>query len=177
MSIPVELDELFRLRRRGQPLRQIGRGFMDFRPGSDVADLAFDKDRRIDGFEGFNGLFGLADVLFERERRQVEDDGVKARLGDIQGVGQRMGVVRIEEDREIVFLSQAPHQSDYLPDAEKFSLSLGGAHRYRDFEAPRGGHHRLQQNQVRHIEVAYRYSVLLALLQSIPQTLHAGAPL
>ena len=53
---------------------------MDFRAGSDVADLALDQDRRIDGFEGFNGLFRLADVLLERERRQVEDDGVKAAL-------------------------------------------------------------------------------------------------
>ena len=34
---------------------------MDFRPSSDVADLTLDKDLRIDGLEGFNGLFRLAD--------------------------------------------------------------------------------------------------------------------
>jgi hypothetical protein len=80
---PRRLDELFRLLRRGQAFCQVGRGFMDLRPGPDVADLTLDKDRRIDGLEGFNGLFRLADVLLERQRRQVEDDGVKARFGDI----------------------------------------------------------------------------------------------
>ena len=70
---------------------------MDFRPGSDVADLALHQDLRIDGFESFDGLFRLPDVLLERQRRQVEDDGIKTRFGDIQGVRQRMGMVRVEE--------------------------------------------------------------------------------
>src|SRR5260370_19749895 len=107
---------------------------MDFRPGSDVADLALDKDCRIDGFEGLDGLFRLADVLLEGKRRQVEYDRVKARFGDIQSVRQRMGMVRVEEDRVVVFLSQAPHQSGYLQHAEKFPLSLGDAVRYPDIE-------------------------------------------
>ena len=47
---------------------------MDFRPGSDVADLALNQDCRIDGLEGFDGLFRLADVLLERKRGQIEDD-------------------------------------------------------------------------------------------------------
>src|SRR5580692_9132333 len=85
-------------------------------------------------------------------------------------------MICVEENRVIEFLSQAPHQSGYLPNAQKFPLSLGGAHHYRDFEVSRGGHHCLQQNQVRHIKVADRYSVLLALLQSISQSLHAGVP-
>jgi hypothetical protein len=63
---------------------------MDFRPGSDVANFTLDQDRRIDRFKGLNGLFRLADVLLEGERRQVEDDGVKTRFGDIQSVRQRM---------------------------------------------------------------------------------------
>src|ERR1700722_9274515 len=87
-----------------------------------------------------------------------------------------MGMVRVQEDWIIVFLPQTPHQSGYLPDAEKFPLSLGGADSDRDFEVPRGGHHRLQQNQVRHVEVADRHAVLPTLLQSFSQTLHAGAP-
>src|ERR1700733_5224707 len=149
---------------------------MDLRSRSDVADLALDKDRRVDSLEGFNGLFRLPDVLLERQRRQVEDDGIKTRFGDIQGVRQRMGMVRVEEDRVVVFLSQAPHQSGYLPHAEKFPLSLGGADRYRDLEVPRGDDNRLQRHQVRHVEVADRHSVLLTLLQSISQSLHAGAP-
>ena len=147
---------------------------MDFRAGSDVADLALDQDRRIDGFESFDGLFRLADVLLEGKRGQVEDDGVKARFGDIQSVRQRMGMVRVEEDRVVVFLSQAPHQSSDLANTEKLPFTLGGAHRYRDLEVPRGGHHRFQQNQVCHIEVADRHSVLPTLLQSFSQTLHAG---
>src|SRR3984957_7151451 len=147
---------------------------MDFRPGSDVADLALNQDLRIDGFESFDGLFRLPDVLLERQRRQVEDDGIKTRFGDIQGVRQRMGMVRVKEDRVVVLLSQAPHQSGYLPHAEKFPLSLGGADRYRDLEVPRGGDNRLQQHQGGHVEVADRHSVLLTSLQSISQSLHAG---
>ena len=53
---------------------------MDFRTGSDVADLALDKDRRIDGLEGFNGLFRLADVLFERQRRRSKTTELKPAL-------------------------------------------------------------------------------------------------
>src|SRR6516165_10013497 len=83
-----------------------------------------------------------------------------------------MGVVRVEEDREVVFLSQAPHQSSYLPNAEKFPLSLRGADRDRDLEVPRGGDHRLQENQVRHVEVADRGAVLLVSLESVSQALH-----
>jgi hypothetical protein len=85
-----------------------------------------------------------------------------------------MGMVGVQEDWVIVFLSKAPHQSGYLPHAEKFPFSLGGANRYRDFELLPGGHYRVQQNQVRHVEVAHRHSVLFALLQSISQSLHAG---
>src|ERR1700683_1877735 len=126
---------------------------MDFRAGSDVADLALDQDRRIDGFESFDGLFRLADVLLEGKRRQVEDDRVKARFGDIQSVRQRMGMVRVEEDRVVVFLSHAPNQSSDLANTEKFPLSLGSADRYRDFEVPRGGDNSLQQHQVGDVEV------------------------
>ena len=169
---PRRFDKLFRLRRRGQAFRQVGRGIMDLRPGSDVADLALDKNLRIDGFEGFNGLFRLADVLLEGKRRQIEDDGVKARLRDIQCVRQLMGMVRVQKDRIIVLLSQAAHESGDLPDAEKLPLSLGGADCYWDLEVPRGGDHSLQQNQIRHVEVADRGSVVLALLESVSQTLH-----
>src|ERR1700722_4834589 len=106
---------------------------MDFRPGSDVADLALHEDFRIDGLKGYDGLFRLANVLFERQCRKVENDGVKARFGDIYGLSQRMGVVRVEEDWIVVFVSQAPHQSSDLADTEKFPFTLRGAHRDRDF--------------------------------------------
>jgi hypothetical protein len=74
----------------------------------------------------------MPDFLLEWKRRQVEDDRVKARFGDIQGVRQRMGMVGVQEDWVVVFFTQAPHQSGYLPNAEKLPLSLGGAHRYRE---------------------------------------------
>jgi hypothetical protein len=145
---------------------------MDFRPGSDVANFALDQDRRIDGLEGLDGLFRLTDILLEGQRRQVEDDGVKARLRDIQCVRQLMGMVRVQKDRIIVLLSQAAHESGNLPDAEELPLRLGGADCYWDLEVPRGGDHSLQQNQIRHVEVADRGSVPLALLESVSQALH-----
>ena len=88
---PRRFDKLFRLRRRSQALRQVGRGIMNLRPGSDVADFALDQDRRIDGLEGFDGLLGLADVLLERKRREVENDRVKTCFGDIQSVRNGCG--------------------------------------------------------------------------------------
>jgi hypothetical protein len=42
---------------------------VDLRSSSDVADLALDRDRRIDSFESLDGLFRLADVLIEGKRR------------------------------------------------------------------------------------------------------------
>jgi hypothetical protein len=79
-----------------------------------------------------------------------------------------MGVVRVEEDREVVFLSQAPHQSGYLLNAEKFPLSLGGADRDRDLEVPRGGDHRLQEN---HFNVADLQTLGLVVAdQAVPRT-------
>jgi hypothetical protein len=88
---PGRLDELFRLLRRGQALGQVGRFVMDLGPGADIADLALDQDRGIDGFQRFNRLFRLGDVLFERQRGEVEDDGVEARFGDVERMRQRMG--------------------------------------------------------------------------------------
>ena len=50
---------------------------MNFRPGSNVADLALHKDGRIDCFEGVDRFFGLAHVLLEWQRGKIEDDGIK----------------------------------------------------------------------------------------------------
>ena len=60
------LDKLFRFNRRRKPLGQVRRGFVDFRASADVADLAFHQHIGIDCFERFHGLFGLADIFFER---------------------------------------------------------------------------------------------------------------
>ncbi len=38
---------------------------MNFRTGSDIADLAFDQNRRVDGLERFDGFLCLSDVLFK----------------------------------------------------------------------------------------------------------------
>jgi len=43
-----------------QAFRQIGSLVVDFRPGSDVADFSFDKNRRIDGLQYLDGISRLA---------------------------------------------------------------------------------------------------------------------
>ncbi|MDB6088177.1 MAG: hypothetical protein JWN85_961 [Gammaproteobacteria bacterium] len=55
--------------------------------GIDVAEFSFYEDGRINGFEGFDGLFGLAHVLLERKRGKVEDDGIKPGLGCLHSFG------------------------------------------------------------------------------------------
>ena len=55
-----------------------------------------------------------------------------------------MGVVRVEEDWIVEFLSHASHQSSDLADTEKFPFTLGGADNDRHLEVSRGGHHRFQ---------------------------------
>ena len=59
---------------------------MNFRPGSNVADLSLHKDGRIDRFDGFDRFFGLAHILLEWQRGKIEDDGIKAGPGRFHGL-------------------------------------------------------------------------------------------
>src|SRR5215469_12191767 len=68
------LDESFRFRRTRQTFRDVQNLFVYLRTGSDVADLSFYQDGWVDLFESFDSFFGLAQIFFERQRREVEND-------------------------------------------------------------------------------------------------------
>ena len=78
---------------------------MDFRAASYITDFPFYQERRIDAFERFDGLLGLAHVLLKGQRRTVKDDHVKARLHRLDCFSKRMGVVGIEKDGKVEFLA------------------------------------------------------------------------
>src|SRR5215472_3757409 len=67
-------DESFRFSRTRQTFRDVQNPFVYFRTGSDVTDLSFYQDGWVDLFESFDSLFGLAQIFFERQRREVEND-------------------------------------------------------------------------------------------------------
>jgi len=59
------LNELFRLLRGRESLREVRSHFMYFRAGPDIADLTLYQDRGIDRFQGVYRLSRLADIFFE----------------------------------------------------------------------------------------------------------------
>ena len=116
---------------------------MDFRTGSNIADLSLHQDRGIDRFERFDRLFGLAHILLEWQRGKIEDDGIKPGFGRLNGLRQGMGVIRVKKDRAVTFLPQAVHHSRNLTDSDKLPLALGRADHHRDFKFLPGCQHRL----------------------------------
>src|SRR5262249_45958429 len=135
---------LLRFRRRCQSLRKIGNFFMYLRTSPDVADLSLDKDGRIDGFEGFDCLFRLPNVLLEWQRRSVEDNGIKPALGRFQSLLQGMRMICVEKNWKIQLLPQTTHQCGNLPDSHKLTLALGHTNQDRDLQFLRGGEHCFQ---------------------------------
>jgi len=76
-----------------------------------------------------------------------------------------MGMVRVEKDGEIEFLTQAPHQGRELPNPDKLTLPLGRADQHRNFQFARGREDRLEQDQVGNVEMADSRSRCLRLCQ------------
>ena len=145
---------------------------MDFGAGADVADFAFDEDGGIDSLEGGDGFFRLADVLVDRQRGEIEDDGIEAGAGGFLGPGEGMGVVGVEKDGDAGLFAQAADQSGDLADAHEVALALGGADDDGDAELTGGGDDGFQENEVGDVEVADRHSPLLRLLDDFAQGLH-----
>ena len=111
---------------------------MDFRAGSYVPDLSFYQDGRVDAFERCDGLPGLAHVLLKGQRGKVKDDRVKASLHGLHRLGERMGMVGIEKDGKVEFLTQASHQGRERTSSNKLTLSLGRANQHGDLQFARG---------------------------------------
>src|SRR5262249_45830747 len=135
---------LLRLRRGCEALCQIRSLFMYFRTGSNVADLSLYKDGRIDRFDRFHRLLGLAHVLFEWQRRSVEDNGIKPALDPFQSLIQGMRMICVEKNWKIELLPQTAHQCRNLPDSHKLTLALGRTNQDRDLQFLRGGEHCFQ---------------------------------
>src|SRR5262245_49127166 len=114
---------------------------MYLRTSPDIADLSLDEDGRIDGFEGFDRFFGLPHVLLERQRRSVENDGIKPAPGCFHSLLQGMRMICVEKNGKIEILAQTPHQSRKLTDSYELPLALGRTNQDRQLEFLRGGEH------------------------------------
>ena len=97
---------------------------MYFGARADVADFAFDKHGGIYALQGFDSLVRLADVFFKGQGGKIEDDGVKARFGYFQALGEVVGVIRIQENGKIVFFAQTAYEGGDLPSSHKLALAL-----------------------------------------------------
>jgi hypothetical protein len=166
------LDVLLGFRRGGQTLRQVGGFFMDFRAGSDVADLPLDNNGRIDRFDGFDRLSGSAHILLEGQRRKVKHDGIKPRLGCFEGLRQGMRMISVEKDREIEFFPQTMHQSGNLTGTHELALTLGSANEHRHVDLSCRSEHCIQQNGICDVEMTDCHPIFLRLLYNSSQALH-----
>src|SRR5262249_7249922 len=81
-------NELLRLNRGCQSTGQVRSSFVYFRTASDVTQLSLHKDGRIDSFEGFYRLFGLTQVLLERQSGSVTDNSIKSCPGRFDSLCQ-----------------------------------------------------------------------------------------
>src|SRR6516165_6835423 len=89
------LDELLRFAGCGELPRQGRARVMDLRAGTDIADLSFHKNGGADGLQGLDRFFRLADILFERQRGEVEYDPIKTCFCSLDRLAQRMRVIGV----------------------------------------------------------------------------------
>jgi hypothetical protein len=90
----------------------------------------------------------------------------------LQRAGQRVGVVRIEENRRTTPLAEALDDRHQLLHAHEAPLGLRGPHHNRKPLLPRSLDGAVQRDQIRHIEMADRDPVSVGLLQYLKQFSH-----
>src|SRR5579862_7765677 len=105
-------------------LCKVGSRVVYFGAASDVPDLTLDQHRRIDRFQRFYSLLGLANILFDGQGRKIEDDRVKARLCGFEPLRERVRMIGVKKNREIEFLAQASNESCNLTSSHKLALSF-----------------------------------------------------
>ena len=68
------VDELSSFLRCGEVPEFVANGFVDFRPGSDVAYLSLRQDCGVDRFNGLNSFLRSRNILVEGERGKINYD-------------------------------------------------------------------------------------------------------
>ena len=75
-------------------------------------------------------------------------------------------MICIKKNWKVEFLTQTSHQRSYLPDSQELALAFGHANQNWDVQFARGREDRLQQNQIRNVEVVNSHSLVLRLHQN-----------
>src|ERR1700722_12098995 len=161
------LDELPCLLRGGERVDSFGLGVVKGGRGADVSDFGLDQNVWVDRLESFDRLPGLFHVLFERQLRQVENDGVESGARSFQGLLEGVRVIGVEIDGLSVLFANAFHQSGRLANADEFSLTLGNSYDYGDVELASGIGNRFENNQIRKIEVTQRSMLIARCLERL----------
>jgi len=98
---------------------------MDLGAAADIANLAFHKNVRAYCLQLLNGCSRLANVFLERQRGNIKHDPVESGLGSCYGTGQRVCVIRVQENGEIVLVTKALHHRRNLAVAYKLTFAFG----------------------------------------------------
>src|SRR5208283_5282000 len=166
------IDELLRLLRRGQNAHALRNLVEHSRRRADPADLALDKNRRVDRFDRLDRLLCLGDVFLDGERRPVEADCVESRFRRHLSFGDRVSVVGIQKNWKAVLVANRLHQRRGLPDAGKLALALRYTHHDGQSLVARGGNDRVERDQVRKIKMTDGNFVSFGPLQYFTQRCH-----
>jgi hypothetical protein len=76
-------------------------------------------------------------------------------------------MIGVQEDREIEFIAQAPHESADLAHAEKFALAFRYTYDYGNVQALRRSEDGLQNDEIGDIEMADGDPTVLRLFQNL----------
>ena len=125
ISTPVLSTNCFASSGVESPFGQVGRRFVNFRAGSNVPDFSLYKHGRIDRFQRFDGLLGLAHIFFEGQGRQIKDNGVESGFCSLHPFREGVRMIRVQKNGEAEFLTQASHESRDLASSHKLTLALG----------------------------------------------------
>jgi hypothetical protein len=71
---------------------------MDFRARTDIANLSFYENGRMNGLEGDNSLLRLANILLFRQRGKIDDDRIEASFCRFLGLGKGVRMIRVQKD-------------------------------------------------------------------------------
>jgi hypothetical protein len=106
-------------------------------------------------------------VLFERQLRQVENDGVESGARSFQRFFEGVRVIGVEINRLSVLFANVFHQSGCLASADEFSFALGNSYDCGDAELASRIGNRFENNQIRKIEVTQRSMLIARCLERL----------
>src|ERR1700740_601341 len=102
----------------------MGARFVNLRAASNVSYFSFYEHGRVDRFENFYSLLGLAHVFFKGQGRQIKDNRVESSLCCFHPLRERVRMIRVKKNGEVEFLAHTSHESCNLTSAKNLPLAF-----------------------------------------------------